>query len=107
MVSPAVGRFDLKKIHVLNRLRVAQDVVVAAADIATEKVPEFASALLDVQNNLRSSENVPGIAKCNRDTIADQHRSVVVESNKLAHGFLGVDGTVERFDRRQALFCAL
>ncbi len=43
VLAPAVGALDLQVIHVLDRLRVAQDVVAAAPDVAAEEVAELAA----------------------------------------------------------------
>jgi hypothetical protein len=52
-IARAVGAFDLEEIHVFDRLRIAQDVVIAAANVAAEKIAEFFPVLADVENNLR------------------------------------------------------
>ena len=56
--APGVGGFDLEIIHVLDRNRVAQQFIAAAADVAAEQLAEFPASFLHVQNHLRGTENV-------------------------------------------------
>lgn len=48
-----------------------------------------------------------GITKCDGDAIQDRERTIVIDCNELTDGFFGVDGRIERFDRRLAMFGAL
>ena len=107
MLARAVGALDLQVIHVLHRLRVAQDVVVAPPDVAAEEVAELAPVLADIQNHLRRPQDVPGVAEGDRDAVGDRKRAVVVDADKLPDRLVGVRGGVERLDRRQAVLGAL
>src|SRR2546425_7305495 len=102
MFTVAVGAFDLEVVHVLNRLRVAQDVVLATADVAAEKKPVFAAGLANVEDDLSGAEDVTGVPERDRHTVDHREGAVVVEGYELAHGLFGVPGSVEWFDWRQA-----
>src|SRR5208283_3307460 len=69
--APAVGGFDLQVIHVFNGHRVAENFIAAAAHVATEEPAEFPALFLKIQNDLRRTENVPGVAES--DVHAVQH----------------------------------
>ena len=58
-----VGGFDLEIIHVLDGNRVAQQFIAAAPDVAGEQLAEFSAVFLNVQNHLRRTENVSGVAE--------------------------------------------
>ena len=58
-----VGGFDLEIIHVLDGNRVAQQFIAAAPDVAGEQPAEFSAVFLNVQNHLRGTEDVSGVAE--------------------------------------------
>ena len=103
----AVGALDLQVIHVLHRLRVAQNVVVAAADVAAEQIAKLAPVLANVEHHLRRAEDVAGVAERHRHAVRHRKRAVIVDADKLADGLVGILGGVKRFDRRQAMLGAL
>ena len=107
MLARAIGALDLQVIHVLHRLRVAQDVVVAAPDVAAEEIAELAPVLADVQHHLRRAQDVARVAEGDRDAVGHRERAVVVDADKLPDRLLGVGGGVKRLDRREALLGAL
>ena len=63
MDARGVGGFDLKIIHILDGNRVAQQFIAAAPDVAAEKTAEFFAVFLHIQNHLRRTENMSGIAE--------------------------------------------
>ena len=63
VLAAAVGAFHLQIIHVLHRLRIAQDVIVAAADVAAEQITKLAPFSRDIEHHLRRAQDVAGIAK--------------------------------------------
>jgi len=105
--ASAVGGFDLQIIHVFGRLRVAENFVVAAAHVAAEQVPEFPAAFTHVQDHLRRTENVPGIAERDGDAIHDRERPLVADGDELVQRFLRIGDGVKRFDRRLVFFRTL
>ena len=107
MFARAVSALDLEIIHVFHGLRVAQNVVVAATDVAAEQVPEPAPVLADVQHHLRGAEDVAGVAEGDGHAIGDREGAVVVDADELADGFVGIAGGVKRLDGREAPFGAL
>ena len=107
MFAPAVCGFNLQIIHVLHRLRVAENLVVAAAHVAAEQIAEFPPALAHVQHDLRRTEDVSGVAERDGHAVQHRKRTVVIEGDKLFERLLGVGGGVKRFDGRQFLFRAL
>ena len=107
MEAAAVGAFDLQEIDVFDGLRIAQDIIVAAADIAAENVPEFFTVLADIEDDLRRTKNMAHIAKGRRHAIGDLDRTIVIERDELTDGLFGVGDIVERFDRRQPQLGAL
>src|SRR2546429_6386660 len=98
MFAIAVGAFDLEAIHIFHRRRVAQDVVVAAPEVAAEKATVVALRLAHVEDDLRGPENVSGIAESDGDTVQDREGTVVVDGHELADSFLRVFGGIERLD---------
>jgi hypothetical protein len=88
-------------------LRIAQNIIVATADVAAENVTEFFPILSDIENDLRRTENVADVAEGGRDAVRDLDGTVVVERDELADGLFGVGDIVERLDGRQAQLGAL
>src|SRR2546429_1276170 len=85
MFPVAVGALDLQVVHVLNALRIAQDVVVAAANVAAEQKAVRATGVANVEDDLRGAKDVPGIAKSNGDTVEDREGTIVVDGHELAN----------------------
>ena len=52
VLAVAVGAFDEQHVDVLDRFRVAQNRVAAAADVAAEQQPAFCAAFVDVEDDL-------------------------------------------------------
>src|SRR2546422_11437545 len=103
MLPPAISALDLEVIHVLDDLRVAQNIIVSATDIATEQVAEFAAAFLNVQDGLGRAEDVASISKGDRETIHDRKRPVVIDGDKLSQGGFRIVGGIKRLNWRQAM----
>src|SRR5207247_1634045 len=82
MLPPAISALDLQVVHVLDRLRVAEDVIVPAANVAAEEVAEGAAVFAHIENDLRSAEDVAGVAKSNGDAVRDGERAVVVKADE-------------------------
>src|SRR6266480_7508996 len=102
MFTVAVSAFDLQVVNALNALRITQDVVVAAADIAAEQKAARATGVANVEDNLRGAKDVAGIAKSNGDTVDDREGTVVVDGHELANGPFSIRGSIKRLDRRLA-----
>ena len=60
----------------------------------------MASGFAHVENHLRRTQNVAGIAEGDRHSVDDREGAIVIDGNELAHGLGGVLGRIERFDRR-------
>ena len=104
VVPSAIGALDLEVIHGLERNRVTQNIVVTSPDIATEKKPELASVLANIENHLSRTEDMSGIAESDADTIAKRERAIVIESDKLTDGSFRIGGRVEGFHGREPSF---
>src|SRR5438034_9334804 len=102
MFPVAVRAFDLQVVNLLNALRIAQDVVVTAADVAAEQKAVRATGVANVEDNLRGAKDVPGIAKSNGDTVEDREGTVVVDGHELANRPFSIPGRIKRLDRRLA-----
>ena len=100
MNARGVGGFDLEIIYVLNGNRVAQQFIAAAPDVAAEKVAEFPPTFLHVQNHLRRTEDVSGVAKGDGHAGHRLKRFFIIVRDELLHAFLGVRRGVKRLDRR-------
>ena len=100
MHARAVGALHLEVIHVLHRLRVTQDVVVAAPNVAAKEIPELAPVLADVEDDLRRAQDVAGVTERDRDAVGHRERAVVVDADELADGLVGIRGGVKRLDGR-------
>ena len=98
MFAPAVGAFHDDGVDVRGVVRIAQEVVVAAADIAGEEETFFLAggAVVEVEDDLGGAEDVAGIDEGDLDAIANEHGAVVVEGDELPEGLFGIDGGVER-----------
>ncbi len=88
-------------------MRVAQDVVVAAPDVAAEEIAKLAPVLADVEDHLRRAQDVAGVAEGDRDAVGHRERAVVVDADELPDRLVGIRGGVERLDGREALLGAL
>src|SRR4051812_28621163 len=107
MFAAAVGAFDLEEIDVLDGLGIAENIVVAAAHVATEKVAKDFGAFPNVENDLGGTENVASVAKGCGEAVGDLDGAIVIEGDELANGFLRVNGAVKGFDGREAFAGAL
>src|SRR5262245_7049398 len=107
MFAAAVSAFDLEKINVLDRLRIAKNVVMAAANVAAKKITEFFFFLANVENDLRGPENVADIAERHRHTVGDLNRTIVIQRDELADRLLGIGNVVKGFYRPKPLLGAL
>ena len=107
MLARTVRAFYLEVIHLVHRFGIAQDVVSAAAHVTAKQVTELASVFAHIQYHLRRAEDVTGIAKGHRQPVPGRKRPIVIDGDKLAHGFFGIGRAIERFDWRQAAFGAL
>ena len=105
--AATISRFNLQMIDILDPSRVAQNVIVAAANIAAEEIPESACAFTHIEYDLRRAEDVPGIPESYGKTVGNRHGPIVVEADKLPHGLLRVVCRIKRLDRWQAFFGAL
>ena len=92
MFSAAISALDLQIVHVLDWLRIAEDVVVAAPNIATEEITECPSFFLNIQDDLRRAKYVTGIAEGCLHTISDGKRAVIIQAYELAHRLFGICG---------------
>src|SRR5256885_1163011 len=72
MFPIAVGAFDLQVVDLFNALRIAQNVIVAAANVAAEQEAVRAMSVANVEDDLRGAKDVTGIAKSNGDTVEDR-----------------------------------
>src|SRR5262245_25576785 len=107
MVAPAICRFDLQIVNVLDRLGVAQDVIVATPNVAAEEVAEFARTFANIQDDLRGPQDMPCIPERDGHSIDQWHRTIIIEADKLAHCLLCIDRSVKWLDGWQTFFCAL
>ena len=101
-----VGGFNLEIIHVLDRNRVAQQFIAAAPDVAGEQPAEFFAVFLNVQNDLRRTEDVSGVAERDGHAGHGFERLFVIVGDELRHAFLGVGRGVKRLDGRLMFFGA-
>ena len=99
--ASAVGGFNLQIIHVFDRHRIAENFIIAAAHVAAEQVPEFPIAFAHVQNHLRRTENMPGIAERDGHAVHNRERPLVTDGDELMQRFFRVGDGVKRFDRRK------
>ena len=79
MHAPPVGALDLQNINILDRFGIAQDFVLATANIAGEKKSKGASVFPDIQDDLGGAKDMAGIAKGERHAINDVNRAAVIE----------------------------
>ena len=107
MHARAVGALHLEVIHVFHRLRVAQDVVVAAPDVPAKEIPILAPVLTNVEYHLRRAQDVARVAEGHRDAIGHRKGAVVVDADKLTDRPVGIRGGIKRFDGRKAMLGAL
>src|SRR5206468_7830483 len=98
MLPVPIGAFDLEAVHILDRLRVAQNVVVASADVAAEKKAACAARFMNVEDHLGGAQDVTGIAEGYSDAVEHGKYAIIVDGNKLANGLLRVAGGVKRLD---------
>src|SRR5258708_36018805 len=105
MDAAAVGAFDWQIVQVLDRLRIAQDIVAAAPGGPAEEVAEFSLALADIEHHLGRAEDVPGIAEGDSDAVAHGHGPLIVDADELADGLLGVTRGVRSEERRVGKEC--
>src|SRR5262245_19416255 len=106
MFASAVSALDLQVIDIIHRLRIAQNVVMAASDITAEKVAKFAFTFSDIQHDLSRSQNVSGVAEGDYQSVRNENGPVVIERDELPDRFLGVGRRIERLDRWQTLLGA-
>ena len=106
MLASAIGALDLQIIDIFHWLRVAQDVVIASANVAAEKITKLACVFANVQYHLGGAQDMACVAKGNRHAISNWKGTIIVDGNKLPDSFFGISGGVERLDRRQAVFGA-
>ena len=99
--AAAVSGFNLEVVHVLDRQRVAQQFIAAPANVAAKQIAKFSRAFLHVENHLRGTDDVPGIAERHGHAGHGLKRLLVSHANELGHGLLGVGGGVKRRDGRQ------
>ena len=107
VIAIAVGTLDQQQIDVLHRLRVAQDRVVATADVAAKQQPPLVAGLVDVEDHLCRAEDVAGIAEGQRHAVGHRDRSIVAQRDKLPHRALRVLRGIKRLDWWQPLFLVL
>jgi hypothetical protein len=107
MLATTVGALDLEIIHIIDRLRIAEDVVFAAADIAAEHVTEFPAVFPNIEDDLGGAENVSSIPKRDGHTVKHGKGAVVIDADKLTHGLFGIGWRVEGLNRRQAMLGTL
>ena len=98
-----VGAFDLKKIHTFYRLGIAKNFLIGAANVSTEEKPELPSPFPHVQNDLRRTQNMPGIPKLQSHSIDQRHATAIIDGHELSGRLLCILNRVERFHRRQPL----
>jgi len=71
--ASTVSGFDLQIIHIFRWRGIAKNFVVAAANITAEEPAKFLPVLVKIQNHLRRTENVSGIAKRHSHAIHDKN----------------------------------
>src|ERR1035437_545646 len=103
----AVRALHLEVIHILHRLRIAQDVVITAPNIAAEQKTELAPVLADIEDHLGRPQDMARVAESHRNAVGHRERPVVVDADKLTHHLVGVPGSVKRFDGRETSLGAL
>ena len=69
-----------------------------ATNVAGEQVAEFAVILADIQHYLGTSENVPSIAKGQRDPVGNEYLPVIIYGDKLPRGLVGIGHSVKGFN---------
>ena len=107
VLARAVRAFYLQVIHLVHRFGISQDVVSTAAHVTAKQVTEFASVFEHIQYHLRRAKDMTGIAKGHRQPIPGGEGPIVIDGDKLAHGFFSISRAIERFDGGQAAFGAL
>jgi hypothetical protein len=109
VLAAAVGAFHQQEIDIGHRHRIAQDLVVAAPDIAGEQEALLFPVILvvDLQQNLRAAEDVAGIDEGDGNAIAHRQRAVIADGHELPQAAFGVLLAVERRDGFEAVALAV
>src|SRR5438445_6925447 len=107
VLAVAVSALDLQIIDAVHWLRIAQNVVIAPADIAAEEIAEATVFFSEIEHYLGGSENMSGIAKHDRHAVEHGKWAVIINRHELPDGFIGIGGGIERLNGRLAMFGAL
>ena len=98
MFAPAVGAFHDDRVDVGRVCRITKQIVMPASNIAGKKEPFFFSGfmVMQIQNHLGGTQNVPGINKCDLHAVANRHGPVVIESYKLPETLFRINRCIQR-----------